>query len=501
VRRRRVARSVVLVLLLLTIAGIVAFEAFKIEVVERWAREQVVKQLELRTGARVELGTLHVNILRLGAHADNLTLHGSEDASKPPLFHADRVDLGITVLSLFRRKFALSELVVDRPQLAVQFEKDGRSNLPAPKVVSSESWPQNIFDLQIRWLELRDGSALINDRRVPLTAKGPNFQFKLNYMAAKAGADSYIGNLQWKQVEISQPKDAPFRSDISAKFTLHRDAFELDELVWKLPHSELNLRAELPSFSQPNWNLRYRGQLALADLRTIFRQPLVPDAIADFSGQAGYKAGEWTATGHYAGHKINLPYDWFHASGIETWGDFEVANDQLVVPNLGVQALGGTVDGRLEMDLKTLSTHTETRLRGLSLAAAFAAVNNPDFPVNTLHWDSIMDVDSTNTWTGAFERFRSKGESHWTRPANMRGAIPAEATIFYDYSEEAGAATFSHSEIFTPTTRIEFDGFLGGLQRDFQLRRVEEARIDAVGRVSNRSACGGSRLRSRPRGR
>ena len=469
-RRRRVARSIVLVLLLLTIVCLLAFEAFKIEVVERWARDQVVKQLELRTGARVELGTLHVNILRLDAHADNLTLHGLEDASKPPLFHADRVDLGITVLSLFRYKFALSELVVDRPQLVVQFEKDGRSNLPTPKIVSSESWQQNLFDWQIRWLELRDGSALINDRRVPLTAKGRNFEFKLNYMAAKAGADSYVGNLQWKQVEIAQPKDAPFRSDISAKFTLHRDAFELDELDWKLPHSELNLRAELPSFSQPNWNLRYRGRLALVDLRTIFRQSLVPDALADFSGQASYTAGEWTASGHYAGHKVNLPYVWFHANGIETWGDFEVAHEQLVVQKLGVQALGGTVDGRLEMDLKTLSARTETHLRGLSLAAAFAAVDNPDFPVNTLHWDSIMDVDATNTWIGAFEHFRSKGESHWSRPENMRGAIPAEATIFYDYSEEAGAATFSHSEIFTPTTSIEFDGFLGGHDSALELK-------------------------------
>jgi translocation and assembly module TamB len=468
-KRRRVARSIVFVLLLLIIGVVAAFEVFRIEVVERWARHQVMEQLELRTGARVELGTLHVNILRLAAHADNLTLHGLEDAGKPPLFHADRIDLGITVLSLFRRRFALSELIIDRPQVAVQFEKNGRSNLPTPKVVSTESWQQNLFDLQIRWLELRDGSAVINDRRVPLTAKGRNFEFKLNYMAAKRGADSYVGNLQWKQVEIAEQKNPPFRSDISAKFTLHRDAFELDELVWKLPRSEFDLRAELPSFSQPNWNLRYRGRLALVDLRAIFHQPLVPDAIADFSGQARYTAGQWTASGHYAGHKVNLPYDWFHASGIETWGDFEVAHEQLVVPNLGVTALGGMVDGRLEMDLNTLSVRTETRLRGLSLAASFAAVDNPNFPVHTLHWDAIMDVDSTNTWTGAFERFRSKGESRWTRPANLRGAVPAEATIFYDYSEEAGAATFSHSLITTPTTSIEFDGFLGGYDSALEL--------------------------------
>ena len=56
---------------------------------------------------------------------DNLTLHGLEEcqAGRHCSTPTD-VDLSITILSLFRRKFALSELIVDRPQLAVQFEKD-----------------------------------------------------------------------------------------------------------------------------------------------------------------------------------------------------------------------------------------------------------------------------------------------------------------------------------------------------------------------------------------
>src|ERR1700734_4480043 len=101
-------------------AGMAAVAAFNTEFVERWVRNKAVDQLELRTGARVELGAFHVNILRLRAQMDNLTLHGLEDASRPALFHADRVDLSITILSLFRRKFALSELIVDRPRAAIQ---------------------------------------------------------------------------------------------------------------------------------------------------------------------------------------------------------------------------------------------------------------------------------------------------------------------------------------------------------------------------------------------
>ncbi len=468
--RRRLTRKTVFLLLFLVVVGLAASRLFEKDVIERWARNQVIQQLELRTGARVEIGAFHLKFLRLRADADNLTLHGLEDPGKPPLFHADRIDVGITILSLFRRQFALSELVVDRPQLVVQFEKDGRSNLPTPKIAATESWRQNLFDLKIRWLELRNGSALINDQRVPLSLKGQNFDFKLNYELAPHGADFYVGSLQWKQVEIAERQDATFRSDLSAKFTLHRDAFELDELVWKLPHSEFNLRAELPSFSRPVWNFRYRARVSLVDLRAIFRQPLIPDATADFSGQASYHLNDWTASGHYSAQKVSSSYVWFHANGMETWGDYNLDKDVLVLPKLGVHALGGTLDGRLEMDLKTLSVRTETHLYGASLAAAYAAVDNPEFPVKTLHWDSIMDVNSVNTWTGAFAHFRSIGESRWTTTPTMPGITPAVASITYDYSDDLGAATFSQSQISTPTTTIDFDGYLGARDSALELK-------------------------------
>ena len=376
----RLTRWSLYFLVFLIVVSLVTFGLYESGVVERWARDQIVQQLQLRTGARVELGAFHLRFLRLTARGENLTLHGLESAGQPPLFHADRVDVAVTVLSLFHRQFALSELVIDRPQLVVQFDKDGHSNLPTPKIAATESWRQSLFDLQIRWLELRDGSALVNDRRLPLTAKGQNFEFKLNYEAAAQGADFYVGNLQWKQVEIAERKDAPFRSDLSAKFTLHRNAFELDEFVWKLPHSEINLRAERPSFSQPNWNFRYRARVSLVDFRTVLRQPLVPDAIADFSGKAHYDGSDWTASGHYSAEKVSLPYVWFHETGIETWGDYDLARELLVLPKFGIRALGGTVDGRLEMDLKTQAVRTETHLHGASLAAAYAAVDNPEFP-------------------------------------------------------------------------------------------------------------------------
>ena len=470
----RIALAIILAVI---VAIVVAFES---GLVERWARQIAIKQLEQRTGARVELGSFRLHTWQIRVEMDNLTLHGLEAAGTPPLFHAARVDLRIHIISFWGRKFVLDELLIDHPQAAVRFEKDGHSNLPSPKIqATNRPWRETLFHLRIGHLVLRDGSATINDRRLPLELHGQDLEFLLHYDAPTPAAESYVGNFKWQKVELAERRDVPFRFDISAKFTLHRDSFELDEFVWKLPHSELNLRAELPTFASPNWNVRYRGRLSLADVRTVFREPTTPDGIVDFSGLGSYVSGEWTGSGHYSGREISMPYQWFHARGIETWGDYEVAQQRLVVPKFGIRALAGSINGRLEVDFKNLAFRTETQLRGASLAAAFDAVNNKNFPVDTFHWDARMEVDSVNTWEANFKHFRSKGESRWFPPEPLvSGKLPVSARIKYDYSEATRGVALTQSEIASPNTRLEMDGFLGARDSTLKVKMHTDELLD-----------------------
>jgi translocation and assembly module TamB len=433
-----------------------------------WMLHEIVDRIELSTGTRVEIGGFHFEIWRLRAEIDNLTVHGLESASEPPLFHADRIEIAIRVISFFHRQIALNELIAERPQFVMRVDKSGKSNLPTPQTPSSGSPGIGaLFDLRAQRVELHDGSATFNNRRSNLTLQGQNLNFTLQYVAAAASAEAYVGNFSWQRVQLEQQGDLPFRFDISAKFTLHRDAFDLDELVWKLPHSELDLQAQLPSFAKSDWNFRYRGRLSLEDVRTIYKSPLTPDAITDFSGQANYSSeapagNEWTATGNYRSHDVKLPYVWFHAAGLETSGDYTVARQKVTVPNFKVRGLGGAIDGRVEMDFRGLAFRTETHLRGDSLRQVFAALENPDFPVHTLHWDGSVDVDSVNTWNANFLHFRSTGKSTWTATHELLpGTIPVTATVDYDYSNDREEVDLGPSELSTPNTQLTFSGSLG----------------------------------------
>ena len=428
-------------------------------------------QLETRTGTRVELGGFHMHALRMRLEIDNLTLHGLETSSEAPLFHADRVQIGITVLSFLHREFRIDELVVERPEVSVRLEKDGHSNVPTPKTQASAGpWQESLLNLRIGRVELRNGGANINDRRVPLELRGQNLTFLLQYVMPADGNGAYAGNLSWNQVELDLKRDVPLRFDLSTKFVLRHDSFELDELVWKTLHSELNLRAERPSFARAEWDLHYRGRLSLEDVRKIFREPLTPDLIADFSGNARYVSGDWTGSGYFDGHDVKMPYEWFHATNIETTGNYAIAKKKLVVENLAIRALEGSLDGHLEMDLPALAFRTQTHFHHASLAEAIHAVNNTGFPIDTLHWDGGIDVDSYNTWTANFKHFTSKGESRWSPPAVLTpGMIPVSAQIQYNYTEDTEVCALDHSEITTPNTQIEFDGALRGVDTTLEL--------------------------------
>jgi translocation and assembly module TamB len=475
-RLKRWSRRVVYFAVAIVLIAVVIFES---GLAERWLREELISKIYEGTGARPEIGDFRFRLWGLHVEIGKLTLHGLESANQPPLFRADHVDAKVRVISFFGREFALDRLIVQRPQAVVRIDRNGRSNVPTPPGPrSNRPWRATLFQLRIGQLALNDGYAQFNDQRTPLDIHGDNFNFALHYDSPAGGADSYIGNLSWQQIVLAARRDVPFPFDLSVKFTLHRDSFSADEVVLKALHSQFNLQAELPTFARPDWNLKYRGRLSLADVRKITREPTTPDGDADFSGQARYSVSDkgadaWTGSGHFGSTDVRMPYKWFHTGDMQTWGDFQVANRKLSVANLQVRALGGSVAGKLDLDFNGLAFRTQTQTRGISLAQVFKALENEDFPVPALHWDGAIDVDSVNTWNANFLHFHTAGNMQWSPPANLAaGMIPASAHVNFDYGTDKEIVTVVKSQISTPRMQLDFDGPLGegdsGLEVNFR---------------------------------
>jgi translocation and assembly module TamB len=444
--------------------GLALYVVFTHGFAQRFLRRATIHAIEDRTGARVEMKRFHFYPWKLRVEIDGLTLHGLEGPAAEPLFHADHIVVEARILSLLHRKFSLEELTIDRPELAVSIDRYGHSNVPPRKPrPKGKPWQETLFNLQIGKLELRDGRADIGNLRIPLAVDGRDFDFALHYIAESPTVGAYLGSFDFRHVLLAAKKDIPFTFEMNGKFALRPDSFELNQFALHLPNSDLNLRGDLASFSRPDVNLHYRGRLSLQDVRTIMHSPHTPDGFADFSGHAQYASGQWTAGGYYNAHDIRTHFQWFHAGGMRTWGNFDVADRKLVVSNLRVTALDGSIEGRLEMAFHGLAFRADTKLRGANLAHVLAALDNPSFPVDTLHWGGSIDADCVNTWQRNFKHFSTRGETRWSPPPALApGMIPVSAKVDYEYSDDLHRVLLAPgSEISTPNAHWTFEGPLG----------------------------------------
>jgi translocation and assembly module TamB len=429
---------------------------------DRWARQTIVEQLEKTTGARVELGNFHFGWRLLTARFDGLTLHGRELAGSSPLFHADVLQIEIHIESFWGRKISLGIVDVSHFSAHIQVEKDGSTNIPGPRVPASTGKPdvQALFDLKIARLRLEDGTILWNDKRIPLEAKGGQFEFAMNY-TSEDGRPVYLGQVSWQQFEVAAMRNLPFKSNFSSRFTLRQNSFSVTQLQWKTAGSEIDAQGSLASFAQPAWTFRYRGQLRLEDMWTILRQRDVPGGHIEFAGEGSYSPEQMKFSGRYTADRLTLKYQWFHPGNISVHGSYTADNHTVDLPDLEALALGGSVSSHVRVNLPKLEFRAESKIRGMDLHQAMAAEDNPSLPINPLHWGSRMDADATTTWVAGFQHLDSRGSSEWTPPATIApGQIATAAHFEFHFDMDHKQFVLSPGEISTPSSRIQFRGAL-----------------------------------------
>ncbi len=442
-----------------------------------WMRRAAVRQIEKLTGGTVELGEFQFSLWRLRAELFDLTVHGSEPASAPPFFHAGYVRADLRVVSLLGRRMALDDLRLDHPALAVRFQPGGGSNAPHPRGqavthLQPAAINERLFDLSIGNLQILEGTIRWNDARTPLALDAQGFRLQLHLDAPAPGVSWYRAELVCRKLRLQAGRSIPFPSDLDARFSLGRDSFSMDEFSWRPPRSELRGRAALASFARPNWTFSYQAKLDFRDLRELLRMPAMPDGRAQTSGEGRWEPGGagLSGRGQYEANEIALPYPWFHAAGLSSRGHYELQRDRLLVPDFHAEAMGGRLDGRVEMLYRGLRFRVESDLEGARLGAILTALDHPGFPVSTLHWESSVAVHAVTSWDAGFLHLDSRGTTEWAPPAAVPpGMFPAAARVEYHFTRDAAAADFSSGLITQPGVRVAFSGRLGGRDSGLQL--------------------------------
>jgi translocation and assembly module TamB len=421
----------------------------------------VVHRLETVTGGHVALRAISIRWLSLEVTLKGLVIHGREPAGTEPLFSAEEMQAGLRIDSFWGRKVSLNDLLIQKPQVHIRVEKDGSTNVPATRAATAKRPArETLFDLRVRHVQLQNGWILYNDVKTPLVVEGDNLRLALD-ASGTADHPLYLGTLDWQSISFAAKRFVPWPVGVSAKFTLRPDGFTLEQGVLTAGRSRLDAQAEMKDYAQPKWNYRYRGWVNLLDIRENLRSPETPTGRADVRGEGSFVEGQLRGSGSYAGQDITLTYPIFHASGVSSRGSFHMDNKGLEVPDFVALAFGGTVKGRVTMWFDGLKFRADTRVQDVRLAGVLPAVERIGFPVDELHWDSLISADTVETWSGPFRHFEISGTSQWSSPENVAAKhIPVDAEWAFRYRYDPQILTVTSGEFETPASRGSISGVL-----------------------------------------
>ena len=457
------------VTLVLAIAAVVVF--FGSGAGNPLLRRVLIRRLQSATGARVELRSISIRWLALRATLKGLTIHGSEPPGTEPLFSAERVDAGLRIDSFWGRKVSLDDLVIEKPQVHIRVEKNGTTNIPSPpRGKPAKPIRETLFDLHVRHVEIKDGWVLYNDVRKPLVLQGDDLRLGID-AGGNLEQPLYFGMLDWKRLQVAKGRNVPMALDLSARFTLWRGGFTIEQAQIALGQSRFDAQAEMTDFANPKWTYRYRGWINFLDFRRILRSPHTPEGRVDVRGEGTFSAGNLTGTGSFVASEVNLNYSIFHAKGLGGRGTYRLDNRGVLIPELSGEAFGGTVRGKVTLRFAGMVFRAETHVQGMRIAQIFAAAEERNFPVDELRWDSVVNADTLETWTDSFQHFEVAGTSQWSAPANpAAGHVPVSASWKIRYLHDPERLTVESGAIETQTTRIQVSGAVGRASSELNVK-------------------------------
>src|SRR3974390_3100934 len=85
--------------LLLVILAVGGYFYLKSNGFQQFALRKIADQADAATGGKTQVGGLDFSLSTLTAHLYNITVRGTEGPDQPPLLHADRLTVGIKIVS------------------------------------------------------------------------------------------------------------------------------------------------------------------------------------------------------------------------------------------------------------------------------------------------------------------------------------------------------------------------------------------------------------------
>ena len=315
---------------------------------QRIVRRRVIESAEKITGGRVELGELHTIPFRLRVDARDLTIHGREAPDQAPFLHVDRVQAEMKIISLLSTTVGLHSLEFDHPVVHIIDYPDGTTNAPVPAAsLSTGQGPlEELISLSVSRIEVQQGEALWQDKRVPFSFAAKDLGLHLTYSLLRRHYEAHVvaGSIDSKLLEYRS-----FVWGADATLVLARGHVDLSNLTVKSGNSEIHFAGHLQDFHYPRISGEYHGVADLGELASVLKQAQLRKGSVQFEGKGSWSLQDYATQGSIQAKDLEWSDAKLFLRNGRVNAGFSVTPDRLRVSSIKGNLFGGDVQGEADI--------------------------------------------------------------------------------------------------------------------------------------------------------
>ena len=451
-----ISSGLALLLLLIAVVGVTVVRS-------QWfygkVRERIVFETERATGGRVAINSFSFDWSTLTATIRGFTVHGTEVATGPPLFHAEDVVIGLKVISIFKRDVDIALVKINRPSAYLLVDASGSTNIPTPKkqAQSNKTTLETILDLAIQHFEVTQGSFIVQGAEMPrraqsYSAKGDNLRVVFTYDVVKP---RYHGDISLR-ADLAYGDYAPIPTRISTTIAIEKNQVILEKGAILSDQSQVHINGRVLNFNAPVITAEYGAHVSIAEAGSVLRLKSRQSGMMDVTGNASFKTSEDYALSGYAKFKDLA----FRGSGVDLRGlrgeaKIDGGPRTVSIDGIRVFGLGGDLSGKaIITDFDQYKVNADLRHFDARQVAALAlrqklpydaALSGPVFAqgrIKDLKYNRLMATARLSV-----------------SPAS--NATPVRGLIDAKYNPARQTLDLGNSFLELPHTRLDFSGVLG----------------------------------------
>lgn len=341
---KKILLFTVLTLIVLLIAATLVYRSFFAPKVDLYLMQTLQRMLEQQLQREVSIESVHLSFPNPKIIINNIAIAREKLLSEGTLIAARSAQARVLLRSLLSKYILFDKIILDSPSVWIEFDEQGRSNLPSFTTEKEEKSPSRfrperlVNRLSFPHIQLIDAQVYFAHRQIPLTVSLE----RLNTTVSLALEGFRVqGSIRLEGGEIQYQDREKITTAFSGNLDFYENTLSFSSFRLQAGSSELTLDGTITNLSQPDLDLSVLADLSLDEIDRFARIDQNLSGRVIFQGTVTGMISDMQASGHL---RCEQGTAWkFAFEHLST--DLHYQDMQVDLANLSVEVWEGHVAG------------------------------------------------------------------------------------------------------------------------------------------------------------